>query len=100
MEDFGVIVRVAGPIEVYDASHAEITKRLDGAVADGLVLHVARALDDGFEVIEVWESKEQYETFNREVVGPAMAAIGAPTDAPPPETVEFEPHNLMAVQLR
>ena len=100
MEDFGVIVRVAGPIEVYDASHAEITKRLDGAVADGLVLHVVRALDDGFEVLEVWESKDQYEKFNRDVVGPAMAAVGVPTDAPPPETVEFEPHNLMAVQLR
>jgi hypothetical protein len=95
----GVIVRVGGPIQAYHATHAEIMKAVGDQQPDGFILHVARATEDGFEILEVWEAKEQCDAFNRDVVGPAMERAGAPTSGPEPEVIEFEPRAVMAVQL-
>ena len=58
---------------------------------EGLILHVAHATDLGFDLTEVWESKEQLEAFNRTVFPQAMARAGITMDGPPPPTVEFDP---------
>jgi hypothetical protein len=93
---YGVLSRVPAPVEMYDALHAEVLRRGDGK-GDGLLFHVARATDDGFEVVEVWESREQFERFNRDVVLPVVTDL-AP-GAPPPTTgqgyVEFEVRGLV-----
>jgi quinol monooxygenase YgiN len=94
---YGVIVRVPAPIEAYDASHAAIVEAVGDREIPGFILHTARAADDGFEVIEVWESKDHYDAFTRDVVGPAMAAAGLGDVGPPPAPTEFEPRAVMAV---
>lgn len=91
----GLIVRPS-PVEGYDLSHAEVVRRGDPALA-GLIVHVSRAVEDGFEVFEVWHGKEQYERFTREVVVPVMEAVGVSMTGPPPQVTEFEPRVLMAV---
>jgi hypothetical protein len=96
---YAFTARVPLPIEVYEASHAEILRSAGEAGADGLILHMARVLPDGFEVLEIWQSREQADRFNREVVGPALERIGVPADAPQPELTEFEPRVVMAVQV-
>lgn len=96
---YGLAVRVPAPIEAYDRSHAEVMRRSGDPAAHGLVLHVARATPDGFEVLEVWHSKDDYERFDREVVRPAMAAIGVSLAGSPPDVVEFEPRVVMALEL-
>ena len=53
---YGVITTVPAPVEMYDGMHAEMTSRA-GTSIDGLLVHVGRATTDGFEVLEVWESK-------------------------------------------
>ena len=55
---YGYVMDVPAPIEFYDAMHAEIGRRSTG-VAEGMLLHVGRATGGGFQVIEIWESKEQ-----------------------------------------
>jgi hypothetical protein len=95
---YATIVRVQAPIQAYDATHAEIVKATGDQMEAGFILHIARATDDGFEIIEVWESKEQADAFNDEVVRPAMQRSGAPQDAPEPEVVEFEPRVVMTAQ--
>jgi hypothetical protein len=95
---YGVIVRVPAPVEMYDASHAEVMRRAGDSAETGLILHVARATDTGFEVMEVWQSREHCEAFNRDVVAPALASLGIPADGPPPETVEFDPRAVVTVQ--
>jgi hypothetical protein len=95
---YAFTVRVRQPVEVYDASHAEVLKVAGDQGADGLILHLARAVEDGFEVLEIWQSREQADRFNREVVGPAMARAGVPTDGPQPAVEEFEPRVLMVLQ--
>jgi len=94
---YGVIVRVPAPIEAYDASHEAIVKAVGDREIPGFILHTARAVDDGFEVIEVWESKDRYDAFNRDVVGPALAEAGMADLGIPPTPTEFEPRAVMAV---
>ena len=92
---YGVLSRVPAPAEMYDALHAEVLRRGEGK-ADGLLVHVGRATDDGFEVLEVWESREHFERYNRNVVGPVMADLApGPPPAPGQGYVEFEVRGLV-----
>jgi len=86
---------VPAPVEVYEALHAEIGRRTTGPV-EGMFVHVGRATGRGFQVIEVWESKEQFQRYDAEVVQPAIAALtaGRPPLGPP-ELEEFEPRGLI-----
>jgi hypothetical protein len=42
----------------------------------GLVAHVAGPTGDGFRIIDVWESREAWETFRDEVLQPAVQRSG------------------------
>jgi len=75
---WGVIVDVPAPVEVYDAVHTALLERT-GGVADGLLIHLARATADGFQIVEVWDSREQAERYEREVVGPIAAEVASST---------------------
>jgi hypothetical protein len=81
---YGVITTVPGPIEMYDAVHAEMVRRV-GASIDGLHVHVGRATSDGFQVLEVWESKEHYDRANADIVFPVMRELAGDQPLPPIE---------------
>jgi hypothetical protein len=92
----GLVMDVPAPIEFYDAVHAEVARRSAG-VADGLLLHVGRATSGGFQVWEVWESKEKCDRFFAEVVLPATASVSAGQEpSGQPVVEEFEPRGLIA----
>jgi hypothetical protein len=92
---YGVLSRVPAPIEAYDAAHAEVGRRSEGK-AEGLLLHIGRATDDGFEVIEVWESREHFERYTRDVVIPVMAELSpGPPPTPGQGYVEFDVRGLV-----
>jgi hypothetical protein len=88
---YGEIVRVRAPIEAYHAMHHQVGALLGEAVPPGAILHVARATDEGFEVFEVWESKEDADAFKREVFQLAVERLGAGAAGTEPEFVGFEP---------
>jgi len=91
----GIVMKVPAPTEFYDALHTEVGRRSTGR-ADGLLLHVGRATGDGFEVLEIWESKDTCDRFFAEVVRPAMDAVsGAHARRGEPVTTEFEPRGLI-----
>jgi hypothetical protein len=91
-----VIVDVAAPVEMYDALHAQVVGSTHGAV-EGLLLHIGRSTSDGFQVIEVWTDKDQFDRYNREVVWPAAARLadGQPGPEPQMRTEEFEVRGLV-----
>jgi hypothetical protein len=92
---YGFVMDVRAPIEFYDALHAAIGRR-SGAGVDGAILHVGRATGTGFQIIEVWESKEQFDRFTAEVVGPVIAELSAGRLlADEPTIEEFEPRGLV-----
>ncbi len=94
---YGFTTRVPEPIEMYDALHAKILAQ-SGLDVDGLLLHVGRTTNDGFEVTEVWESREHCDRYNREVVGPLMAELAGangPTAGGSQQFEEFDVRGLV-----
>ena len=93
---WGVITDVAAPAEVYDAVHARVLDRTGGRV-DGLLVHLARATDTGFQVVEVWDSRTDFERYQAELAG-LLGAETAGADGPPGEglvTTEFDVRGLV-----
>jgi hypothetical protein len=94
---YGFVMDVQAPIEFYDAMHAEIGRRTAAAGGvDGMLVHVGRETRNGFQITEVWETKELYDRFNAEIIGPALAELSG-GQPPPQEPVveEFEPRGLV-----
>ena len=93
---YGVTITVPAPVEMYDGMHAEMIRRA-GTSVDGLLVHVGRATPDGFEVLEVWESKEHCDRANTEIVVPVMRELLGDQPAGPMEqaTDVFEVHGLV-----
>lgn len=87
---------VSAPIELYDAVHAEVIKRTQGG-PEGLLVHLGLPAAEGFQVIEVWESKAAVDRFNEELVGPILAELsqGRPGPAPEMTVDEFDLHGLI-----
>ncbi|HSE71685.1 MAG TPA: hypothetical protein VLA97_13075 [Nocardioidaceae bacterium] len=93
---YGYTMHVPAPIEAYQAVHKAVLEVLgeDGG-GEGLVLHLAYPTESGFDLTEVWESREQSDAFNRDVFPKALARAGVPMDGPAPEPVEFDPAGVM-----
>jgi hypothetical protein len=96
---YGMIVRVKAPAQVYETAHGAVLEALAGNEAEGLLCHIGREVDGGFEVIEVWKSKEASNRFNEDVVVPAMVRAGVAIPDEPPELVEFQPLDVMVGRL-
>jgi hypothetical protein len=81
---YGVVTNVPAPVEVYDRMHAELIKRASTSLAGtGLLVHVGRATADGFELFQVFESKEHYDRA-MEISGSLMRDLAG--DLPQPST--------------
>lgn len=82
---YGFVMDVPAPIQFYDALHAELGRRTSDGV-DGLLLHVARQTRGGFQIVEVWESREPFERYSAELVTPLMMRLDG--QMPPATAVE------------
>jgi hypothetical protein len=83
---YGVITTVPAPVEMYDGVHAELLSQASAGV-DGLLVHVGRATTDGFQTLEVWESKEHYDRANTDIVFPLIRKLAGDQPLPPMEQV-------------
>jgi hypothetical protein len=90
------VVDVAAPVELYDTVHAEVV-RASGGKVDGLLVHVGRATAAGFQVLEVWESREHFERYNADVVLPAAGRLVGAGEGPElrQDVTEFEVRGLV-----
>jgi hypothetical protein len=68
-----------------------------GATVDGLLVPIGRATTDGFQTLEVWESKEHYDRANTDIVIPLMRELAGdqPPPSPEPATETFDVHGLV-----
>jgi hypothetical protein len=72
--------------ELYD----QVTEKMFGHPApmtkdespDGLIVHSAGPGEQGYYVYDIWESREAFERFMQERLGPAIAEV---MGGPPPE---------------
>ena len=76
---YAIVQDVASSWEQYQ----RITARLVEPAPTGLILHVAGQTDEGFRIIDVWESEEAWQRVQAERVMPAIAALGGPARLEP-----------------
>jgi len=81
-----------GTLDQYDQVIQKMGLIQGGPMPDGGISHWVAKTDDGFRVVDVWESREQYDRFAQEQIGPLTAEAGI-TD--PPETRFTEVHNYL-----
>ncbi|HKC27542.1 MAG TPA: hypothetical protein VKB75_05985 [Jatrophihabitans sp.] len=92
---YGIIASVPAPIDMYRAVNAAVTEQIGEGAPTGLLVHIARETTDGFQVIEVWESKQHCDQFEDEVLAPIIDRVSG-GQAPPREDVteQFDVHNF------
>jgi hypothetical protein len=79
-------------LEQYD----EVIKRMGfqpgGAGGPGGLFHWVTKTADGIRVTDVWDSRETFDKFAQEKIGPITQEVGVPG---PPEIQFFEVHNYL-----
>ena len=78
-------------LEQYDAV-IKLMGLDDGTIPDGAIFHWVAAADDGIQVVDVWETMEQFDAFARDQIGPFSAQAGI--EAPPVMT-RYAVHNRL-----
>ena len=80
-----------GTLEQYDEVDQKMTEKMGKEAPDGVHAHIAGATDDGLRVIEVWDSPEHADRYDREAgLGEAMQEA----QVPEPTITELEVHSL------
>jgi hypothetical protein len=83
-----------GTAEMYDA----VSKKLsaDGTLADGQIVHTMGLMEGGgFRVFDVWETREAFEKFAEERLGPAVDAVVEGQAGEMPDRTIYELHNVV-----
>ncbi|MDE8586196.1 hypothetical protein [Arthrobacter sp. NQ4] len=79
-------------LEQYDEINKKMGLTPGGPGPAGSISHWATATDKGFQVTDVWESREQFDTFAQEKIGPLSMELGF---AAPPKLTFHEVHNYL-----
>jgi hypothetical protein len=77
-------------LDQYDQVIAKMGFSPGGPGAPGGLFHWVTETADGIRVTDVWESREQFDQFAQEQIGPYTAEVGIPS---PPEISYHEVHN-------
>ena len=79
-------------LEQYDQVIQKMGFRRGGPGGPGALFHWVTKTADGIRVTDVWESREHFETFSQEKIGPITQEVGFPG---PPDVQFFEVHNYL-----
>jgi hypothetical protein len=88
----GVVLNFdGGTLDQYDQVIQKMGFTPGGPLAPGGMFHWVTKTDNGFRVTDVWESREQFERFAEEQIGPYTQEVGL--SAPQPNF--YEVHNYL-----
>jgi len=88
----GIEIKLPGvKVEEFDRVDALIDAR--GNHLDGLIFSGSGPTDDGWRVVDFWESRAHFDAFAAERIGPAVAKVGV---AIQPEIDEFPIHEYVS----
>jgi hypothetical protein len=87
---YALVEDVAASWESYERFAADIERSLP----DGLILHAAGRTDEGFRIIEVWETEEAWQRFRSERLDPTIAALRGP-GRPEPTFRDLHPEQVL-----
>jgi hypothetical protein len=84
---------VGGTLAQYD----EVVERMGylpgGLPAPNVLFHWVTPIENGFRVVDVWESREAFDQFAREKMVPLFEEVGVRV---PSEITYFEVHNYLS----
>ena len=83
---------VGGTLAQYDEVIGKMGFVPGGPGAPGGLFHWVAKTDEGIRVTDVWDSREQFDAFAGEKIGPLTAEVGVP--APPTVTI-LDVHNFL-----
>ncbi|MDX6614980.1 MAG: hypothetical protein QOD60_71 [Solirubrobacterales bacterium] len=78
--------------EFYDEVNPKVMP--DGKLPDGCQLHIAGPDENGWRVITVWDSEDQFQKFREETLIPTMREVGG-EDRIAPHISAQPVHNLI-----
>ena len=79
-------------LEQYDQIVQRMGFTPGGPGAPGGIFHWVTKTDNGIRVTDVWETREQFERFAQEQIGPYSQEVGV---SAPPQTTFYEVHNYL-----
>jgi hypothetical protein len=82
-----------GTQEQYEAVNAKMG--VADNPPDGLVFHAAGPIEDGWGIIDFWESREMFDSFLGGRLGQAIQELGDDALPGPPDVKEFPVHNII-----
>lgn len=81
-----------GTLAQYDQVIQKMGFRPGGSGPSGALFHWVTKTADGVRVVDVWRSREEFEKFSEEKIGPITREVGVPG---PPDVQFFEVHNYL-----
>jgi hypothetical protein len=81
-----------GTLEQYDRVIELMNLTPGGRGAPGGMFHWVTKTDNGIRVTDVWETREQFEQFAEEQIGPYTQQAGIPA---PPDVTFHDVHNYL-----
>jgi hypothetical protein len=89
----GIRLKFAGGTqEQYDAVHQHMD--IAGNPPAGLIFHSAGPIEEGWGIIDFWESSDAFDRFAQGRLMPAVGELGDRAFQGPPDRKEFTVHNF------
>jgi hypothetical protein len=89
----GVVLEIkGGTLEQYEQVLTKMGLNPGGTTPPGGKFHWAAKTDDGLLIVDVWETREAFDAFAEEKIGPISAEVGMPA----PTMTFHEIHNTLA----
>jgi len=79
-------------LDQYDEVIRQMGFQPGGRHRPGLLFHWVTGTAEGTRVIDVWESREQFDAFAMTEIGPVAQAVGVPM---PPDVQFYDVHNYL-----
>lgn len=79
-------------IDQYDQILEKMGLTPGGSTPPGAISHWVAKTDDGMRVVDVWETREQFERFAQEQIGPYSKEVGLEGE---PATRFYDVHNYL-----
>jgi hypothetical protein len=86
-----IIMDFEGSLDQYDQVIEKMGLQ-DGSTPPGAIFHWVAKTDTGMRVVDVWESRDVFEQFAQEQIGPYTAEVGI--EGPPAMTF-YDVHNTL-----
>jgi hypothetical protein len=89
----GIRIKFSGGTQQqYDAVHQQMG--IDANPPEGLIFHAAGPIDEGWGVIDFWESREAFDGFAGGRLAQGLQELGDRAFAGPPDIKEFPVHHF------